>query len=151
MIGPGILLHIANVVPFAYFIISPLALGRGNFAGNRNHAFRNNYYRRFYQRMFFGRTMKIFIPSFIVVYIFEKYIHLKKVSNLRYFSAFAPVSSYTDSIDEEVCREAKIALRNFKELKLIKNKSEELRLQRAKLYYQLKSEAFEESLANYKL
>ena len=146
MIGIGIFTHAFNILPFAYFLLAPFTNGRNNMPGNRTVPFHAYYYRQYWQRFLFGRHLIVTAPIFITIKLLEK-IRGSETREQRIWDFFVVAESLGVDYDEEVCKEAKIAINKFKEGQLIRNSFIKFSTERAEFNHKMKSEVFDDYIS----
>ena len=146
--GIGIISSVLGVVPIAYFIISPFALGRGNMAWNRVFAVNKYYYRRMWQQILFGKYWKILgVVGFFSILRNQQ---IKDRKNRYYYhTLFAPIEEYTDDYDEEGSYQSKLALARYRLEKSHRSQIENYKKEKAEKIYKAKSEAFDNIISKY--
>lgn len=147
MIGIGVVSHVLNVLPFAYFIISPFAHGRGNLPGNQSGAVYKDYYRKKWQKFFFGRHLKLTVSTLVIFNLVNNY-RLGQYQDLRSWEFFAVFESLGGDYDEEYSSASKQALIKFKKEQLIKRNIASLAYSKALINYNKKAEVFDEYIAS---
>lgn len=146
MIGIGIFTHALNILPFAYFLIAPFTNGRNNMPGNRTVPFHAYYYRQYWQRFLFGKHLIVTAPIFITIKVIEKY-KVNKNDEQRVWDIFAISESLGVDYDEESCKEARIAINDFKESQLIRSSLIKFSTERAEFNHKKKSEVFDDYIS----
>lgn len=141
MYGIGAVVHIINILPFAYFLFTPFAFRRYNLLGVNpigNHRF---YYRKWWARMFFGRFQYTAYGIGVPLYLLYKY--LQKDITERSLTSFTAFYSDYENFDEELSSNHKLALSNY----IFRKKTDEnknlIKAKRAQLDHDLKIQAFE--------
>lgn len=146
MIGIGIVSHVLNVLPFAYFLITPFANGRGGFHGNETGAVYKDYYRKYWQKLFFGRHVKITLTTLGLYHMVQSY-RLGYFNDKKSWEFFAVFESLGGEYDEEYSPSAKEALIKFKKEQLLRRNYIGLAHDKANISYKLKAEVFDEYIA----
>lgn len=140
MIGPGIIVKIVNILPFAYFILSPFAIRRYNMLGMFSIGNRRTQYRQLWVRLFFGRfqyTTYAMVASFIFA-DFTK----SRPNNKKMVAEFTAFTHHYEDFDEEESQITKNALVKKIYTERLEHDKELVLEDRAKRNYQMKIEAF---------
>lgn len=146
MYGLGAIVHVFNILPISYFLVSPFAYGRGNLPGNRSPAYYRNYYRAFWTRLFFGRFSYVIYGYGGFVYML--YLYRKDTKIKKQVSEFTSFYEHLGEYDEEIHSEAKESLDRFKKIQLDRNNKYIIKREQAEKYHELKSRAFEKIIGD---
>ena len=93
MWGPGAIVHIINILPFAGVMIWTLNNKRYNWLGTNPWGNRRNYNRRWWVKVFFGRLNYSIIGAAAFIYMMNKYFQTKNERALLY--------SFTSYLEDE--------------------------------------------------
>jgi hypothetical protein len=142
MWGPGAIVHVFNILPFAGYFMWLFAFRYNNLLGTSPNAHRRNQYRQFWVRLFFGRYNYTFFSLVGFFYLIDRYRkgHYEKVQQYLFTSYL----NESEEFDEEENPQAHTAL----VAAMYRNNYESARLSilknRALINHDLKIQAFNE-------
>lgn len=149
MWGPGAIVHIINILPFASPFIWTLSFKRYNWLGTNPWGNRRNYNRRLWVKLFFGRFNYHVFSLAGIYYLINHFTTSKKDSELLY--SFTTYLEDEHRYDEEESQEAhKQLVINLYNKKLMQTKDLVLKY-RADRDRLLKIAAFEEYAGKHNL
>jgi hypothetical protein len=143
MWGPGAIIHIINILPFASMFLLNFAFRRGNFLGINPMGNSRTYYKRWWTRMFFGRwnyTLFTVLGSLSLAYNYQKI----KVERDQYLSFSVDYLHALERYDEEEHPQAHRTLIAHMYAKRLENARDLALKERAKRNYDEMLAAFEE-------
>jgi hypothetical protein len=146
--GPGAIVTIINVLPFAGVFMMNLGWRRYNILGLHPHANSKTFYRRWWVRAFFGRFNYIFLPICGFLFVARSYNNQKeeKTSYAELTSEFLHEMDKFD--DEENIHAHRVMAKTLYE-KRYKDVKEMILQYRAKRDHDLKIEAFNQYAKEY--
>jgi hypothetical protein len=143
MWGPGAIVHIFNILPFASMFLLNFAHKRGNFLGINPIANTRTYYKRWWTRMFFGRwnyTFFSIVGGFTVIYQWGKF----RGDREQYLAFTADYLHTLDRFDEEENPQAHRMAVRYMYRKRLENARDIALKERARRNYEEMIAAFEE-------
>jgi|LauGreDrversion4_2_1035121.scaffolds.fasta_scaffold1326230_1 hypothetical protein len=143
MWGPGILVHVISILPFAGpFLWTMLYSKRYNWISNNPYGNRRNYNRRLWVRLFFGRFNYLVIPIGAFIYFSDKYLYKK--NSAVFIAEMNTQLEEVHKFDEEASPENHRALVHDLKTKKMTRLRDQILKHRAERDHQLKTEAFKE-------
>jgi len=143
MWGPGAIIHVINILPFASLFLLNFSFRRGNFLGINPIGSSRTYYKRWWTRMFFGKwnyTLFTVIGTTGVVYEWAKI----RTQREQYLSFSVDYLHELERYDEEEHPQAHRSLIRHMYDKRIDNARDIALKERAKRNHAEIMEAFEE-------
>lgn len=140
MWGPGALIYIINILPFANPILWNFMYRRGHLLGVDPHANTRHYYRKFWVRCFFGRFNYFFYTIVGIPYVIWHFQSKSRAKKELY--AFTSYKHDTDEYDDEEDNRAHEALIQSLYNQKYSSTRELVLKQRAQQNHDLKIQAF---------
>lgn len=100
MWGPGLIIHVINILPFAFFIFGPFLYRRSSLLGMHPYGNRRTYYRQWWVKMFFGKS-QVTVYTSACLFFFARYFVSGKQDNEQYHQ-FIGFTHKLGDYDEEV-------------------------------------------------
>ncbi len=142
MWGPGAIVSILNILPFASFILSPFLYRRGNLLGMDPYGMTRTQTRKIWVRLFFGRFNYTVFTLFGAGYLVKSYT-MHKQGQRDYFWFTSPMYEAEEYDETETPVAHDILLRRMTYNRVHTIRELVLR-ERAKRNHDLKIQAFEQ-------